>query len=323
MDNQLVTVAVTTYNSVDFVIETLNSIVNQNYENIELVISDDFSEDGTIEVVEDWLSNETVKRRFSRVKFLKVKENTGISANCNRCIRESSADWIKFIAGDDILLPNCIESNMDFVRQNPDAEVVFSAIKMFEQTFDETHYIKTTPSEYPFNLMNPSFTAGDQWRILLESDRIHYTPSYFFKKQTIIDVGNYDEKNTLVEDYPMWLKLTKSGVKLSYFNEPTVGYRIYKDLNDDTSIPEIFKPSLIAGYDTRKKFAHPDLIKIRIYNEAWNYRISKFFVENGMNKSVSFYPFLYRAMTVYLNPFFYMDAVYRRIFHSLIKKTHN
>ena len=78
------------------------------------------------------------------------------------------------------------------------------------------------------NLMNPVFSSEDQYQRLLLSDRITYTPSYFFNKKAISSVGGYDEETQFIEDYPMWLKLTKAGIRLYFMEKVTVAYRQHK-----------------------------------------------------------------------------------------------
>ena len=177
-----VTIAVVTYNSSPFVIETLESIKYQSYPDLELVISDDASTDDTVIKAKEWLAKKENIQRFQRIELITVPKNTGVSANCNRCIEAATSDWVKFIAGDDILLPNCIEDNMVFVVQNPEAKIIFSQVKVYQDTFLEQDYLKTTPQDFPDNLMQDELTAKDQFQMLLECDRIHYTPSYFFNK---------------------------------------------------------------------------------------------------------------------------------------------
>ena len=207
---QLVTVAIVTYQSELYILEALESVYNQTHENIELIISDDCSIDNTLKIVNQWVFLDRNQRRFTRIEVLTVPVNTGVSANCNRCIATAQSDWIKFIAGDDILLPNTIKDNMQFVEDFPEARIVFSQVKVYQDTFEEKNFVRITPLNFPDNLMNAKFSVADQNKILLVEDRIHYTPSYFFNKQAILAVGGYDESNRLVEDYPMWLKLTAS-----------------------------------------------------------------------------------------------------------------
>lgn len=308
-----VTVAVVTYNAAAFVIETLESIYSQTYQNIQLIISDDCSKDNTVEVVDKWRSQARVKERFADVKIVTVPKNTGVSANCNRSIKASNGEWVKFIAGDDILLPNCIKDNMKFVEDNQEAKIIFSQVKVYQDTFEENNFVKKLPLMYPDNLMKLSFTANDQFEILLQSDRISYTPSYFFNKKALEEVGCYDETNKLVEDYPMWLKLTKAGIKLYYFHIPTVGYRIHSNATNNTGENLLFKPSVLNSYLVRKKFVHSHLPWWQVKQEAWNYSITKIFKKFNIINETSFNKNIYKIATVYCNPFFLIGAIARKI----------
>jgi alpha-1,3-rhamnosyltransferase len=312
----LVTIAVTTYNSAVFIIETLESIYNQTYENLALVVSDDASKDDTIAKINDWIAQEKVKNRFQSIEVISVSQNTGVSANCNRCIAALPSDWFKFIAGDDILLPNCIQDNMDFAHQNSKAHIIFSQVKLYQDKFKEAHYIKTTPQDYPTNLMGDSSTASDQYRLLLISDRIHYTPSFFSNKIALLAVGGYDESNRLVEDYPMWLKLTKAGERLYYFHKKTVGYRIHAKATNNTGDDVVFKPSVLNAFVIRKKFAHPFLPWEIAASEHHVYRVSKVFQAIGWNKKSKITNTAYRIGCFYLNPFHYIYSFKKRMSHN-------
>lgn len=309
----LITVAVMTYESGLYVIETLESIYKQTYQNIELLVSDDCSKDNTIELINQWISEEKNKQRFRRIELLTVPRNTGVSANCNRVIAAASTDWIKFIAGDDILLPNCIADNANFILECPGANIIFSQVRVYQDTFKNEHYVRTTPEEYPKNLMDPAFTAADQFQLLLISDRIHYTPSYFFNKQALLKVGNYDEVNAIVEDYPMWLKLTQSGERLFYFHKETVGYRIHSKAINNVGDSVLFKPAVINNFAARKAFAHAFLPWEIVKSEQHVYRVSKFFQNQGWNKKTNLYRKMYHVASFYLNPYHYIYAFKKRL----------
>lgn len=309
---KLVTVAAITYNSGLYIEETLESIYKQSYENLELLISDDCSKDDTIEIVNKWIALEKVKKRFVDIRVITVPQNTGISANCNRAIAGASADWFKSIAGDDILLPDCITDNMAFANANPQVNILFSQVRIYQDDFREEHYVRTTPEIFPDNLMAPHLTAEDQFKLLVVSDRIHYTPSYFCNRQAILKVGGYDEKNRLVEDYPMWLKLTQSGERLNYFHKETVGYRIHSKAMNNTGNAVIFKPSTINNFGIRKAVAHSFLPWEIVRSEHYIYHISKIFQNRGWNKKTGFYPKLYR-LALYTNPYHYIYAIKKRL----------
>ncbi len=308
----LVSVPVVTYNAAEFVEETLESVFNQTYSNLELIVSDDCSKDNTVEIVTKWCEQDRVKTRFTTVKIITVPKNTGVSANCNRAIAASNGEWIKFIAGDDVLWANCIEDNINFIATNSEANVIFSQVDVYQDTFETSSFIKKVPSIFPNNLMSENYSAMEQFKILLQSDRVNYTPSYFFNKSTILSVGGYDENNVLVEDYPMWLKLTKAGIRLYYFHKQTVGYRIHSKATNNTGEDLLFKPSVINGHLVRKKFAHHYLPWYQVMKENWIYNVTLIFKKIGIVKKSTFNSKFYTFCTIYFNPFYYVDFISRK-----------
>ena len=312
----MVTIVVTTYNASLYILETLESTFNQSYSNLALVISDDCSSDSTVAIVKDWVAQEKNQKRFSTIEIITVPKNTGVSANCNRCIAAVKTDWFKFISGDDILLPNCIEDNMNFVQENPHAKIIFSQVKLYQDYFEEKYYIKTTPIVYPNNLMAASLSAEDQYKLLLMSDRIHYTPSVFMNRHTIQNVGCYDETNRLVEDYPMWLKLTGSGERLCYFHKITVGYRVHAKATNNVGDAFLFSPSILNAFEIRKNFAHPHLPWEIVASEYQIHWISIFYQQLGWNKKTKILMQMYRVGCFYLNPFYYVFAIKKRLPHN-------
>jgi alpha-1,3-rhamnosyltransferase len=306
--NMVVSVGIVTFKSSLYVLDTLESVFNQTYANIELIISDDCSPDNTVEIVQKWCKQDKVINRFNTIKFLTVPKNTGVSANCNRIIKAAKTDWIKFIAGDDILLPNCIQENMAFAQSNPDAMVFFSQVKVHKDTFDDENYTQTIPVNFPDNLFHDKLSAKDQFQLLCMSDRIHFTPSSMFHKAIFDQVGYYDETNRLVEDYPMWLKLTAVGIRLHYFHKPTVGYRIHAQATNNTGNKVLFKPSIINNFSIRKQMCHQYLPWEIVASEYHIYGVSCVFSLLNWNKKTCVFVLLSRVCCFYLNPFHYIYA---------------
>ena len=271
---------------------------------MELIVSDDASSDQTVALTEKWLRENS--DRFVRTEIVTVKNNTGVSANCNRSIAAAKAAWIKFIAGDDILLPTCVEDNMHFVAENPEAKVVFSQVLMYRDSFVPSNFMYMIPQGYPMNIMNPSYTAADQFKLLLLSDRINFTPSYFFGKEAVVSVGGYNEKNRIVEDYPMWLKLTQAGTKLYFMEKQTVGYRQHANAINNKIESVLIKPSVLKSYPFRKEFVHKYLPWDIVKSERYTMFFAVLFNTIGWNKKASFYPNFFLVLTVYLNPFKYI-----------------
>ena len=307
----LVSIIVTSYNSALFVLETLESVKTQTYPDLELIVSDDGSTDNTVSLSKAWLIENN--QRFVRTEVVTVPANTGVSANCNRGIGSAKGNWIKFIAGDDILLPNCIADNMDFVVNNPGTKVLFSYVQLYCNDFLENSFLKTIPQGFPMNIMAPHFAPIDQFNLLLLSDRISFTPSYFFKKEAVLSVGGYDENNKLAEDYPMWLKLTHAGIRLDFLEAETVGYRQHDSALNNIEKNVLFKPLLLKTFPFRKQYVFRYLPWDIVASEKWTNRIQVLFERMGWNSQTPVFHFLYRLAIVYLNPFQYVISLRKKI----------
>ena len=212
-----VSVMVVTYNSENTIQSTLESIRLQTYgpADIELVISDDCSKDRTLNIVKNWLLKHGSE--FYRTIVLSKEKNRGISHNCNTGWKACTSDWIKSIGGDDLLANDCIEKNVEYVNNNKDCEIVFSSMKWFGRLS------KVTPE--PYNLPFFDLSAQEQYHYLMFKS-FNIAPTSFISRKALENVGYADEKFTLIEDLPLWLKFTNKGYKLHFFNYITVFYRV-------------------------------------------------------------------------------------------------
>ena len=98
--NPLITVGVIAYNSSEYILELLESIKAQSYQNVELIVSDDKSTDNTVAICEEWISKN--KDRFVRAEVIVPEHNTGTAGNYNRALFAAKGEWMKFIDGDDL-----------------------------------------------------------------------------------------------------------------------------------------------------------------------------------------------------------------------------
>lgn len=219
----LVSILVVTYNSAEFVLETLESAKKQTYKNIELIITDDGSRDETVSVCESWLLQN--KDRFVRTQLITVPQNTGIPANCNRGVKASNGEWIKIIAGDDILLDSCIDSFVGYVKRVPEAKAIQGLVKVF--WIDEEGY----PSEgvtLPLEKQQKIFqlSVEKQFQRMYLANYVA-APGVFLNRQLLIQLHYFDERFTLLEDVPMWLKMLYNDTPFYLFEEVVALYRVH------------------------------------------------------------------------------------------------
>jgi glycosyltransferase involved in cell wall biosynthesis len=303
--DHLVSVIIATHNSSQFVIETLESVSKQTWKDIELIITDDCSEDDTVELCSRWLSGN--RNRFTKAEVLKSDKNTGISANANRGLYAANGEWIKLLGADDTLYPNCVEDNMTWISSHPEIRVLFSQIEVFKNTFEPHNLLVTTPG-IPYGqtgILAPSRSAESQYRMLLLSDRIHFSPSVFLNRETLISVGGFDERFRLFEDYPLWLNLTKRNHKLYFMDKVTVKYRRHSQAAYNKGLDCIINPNYFLREDFRHVYTYPNIpLTIRL-NERFVWYGSQVFRLERFNVNSRFNRFLLALLTSYLNPFKY------------------
>jgi len=259
-NNPLVSIIVITYNSSKYVLETLESAKAQTYQNIELIVSDDCSSDNTLEICRSWLNEN--QQRFKRVELVTSEKNTGIAPNCNRGLKAAKGEWVKLIAGDDILLTDCINLNI-LEAERSDYLFFFSKLKIRspilrikiskESLFDD--YYK--------------YFLGNQFNNLINYGYFFPTPTFFFNLSELLKIGLFNEKYNYQEDFPMWFKILKNGYRFGFINEYTVIYRIHDN--------SIYNNKFIVNKQWLKSFKKffyaeflPELIAKKKYAIAWD-----------------------------------------------------
>lgn len=305
--NPLVSIIVITYNSAKFVLETLESAKAQTYQNIELIISDDCSSDNTIEICKEWLKDN--KDRFVNTELITVEQNTGIPANCNRGVKASKGEWIKLIAGDDALIGDCIDKNLQYTNKNSFAKVVVSKVARYIETFEKENFSHFTSHK---DSLFFSVNASQQYDLLLRMNRVWTTPSTFISKE-IYQLVKYDERFRMLEDYPFWLNLTKSKIKIYYFDELTVNYRQSINSVDNNFSKKIIKSGYFRNEQFRQVYIYPSLPFFERLGEKYNYRVLSFLKQINCLKKNNLNIFLVDVFTRYLNPFAIIVSIQRRL----------
>lgn len=147
--------------------------------------------------------------------------NTGIPANANRGIRAAKGNWIKLIAGDDILTPACLQLLFEKTQQSHGKVFVGKFVKFVTEndTKIETGIFPTLKEQEFFHK-----TAPQQLQQLLMSS-FNFAPAAFIKKELFENIGYFDEQYRLLEDIPYWIRLTEKGIRFELLDGVVVWYR--------------------------------------------------------------------------------------------------
>lgn len=282
MNAPLVSVCVLTFNSARTIVDTLNSIYNQSYDNLELIISDDFSTDSTIEISRDWLKK--YADRFTAVQLLTIDHNTGTTANLNRGCRAAKGEWIKMMAGDDLLKSFAIERYLGYCEKN-NMSVCVSCVEFF----GDTKIIEAKKPNYVefFNQYKDLSREG-KYDLLLYACALPM-PGMFISKQLLEQVNYADESYAFAEEWPLFMKIFDAGFDIPYFDEELVKYRNevnclssggkYTDTQQGTAYRSASENVLISNYNFYKEYRRPRLLKRMKLYRVWcwdlTYKIQK------------------------------------------------
>jgi len=304
MENKqpLVSVNVLMYNSSKYILETLESIKAQTYQNIELIMSDDKSTDDTVKICEKWIAKN--RDRFVSYQILVPNHNTGQSGNYNRAFRAATGEWIKEIDGDDLLTPNCLTDLMDYVYENPEAKYVFGKIEMFGGN-KLTKELSKDLFIYEFF----KWSKENQLEQLIYKRNCIPSPSSFYNRAFILDLGfENDEQIPFIEDYPKWIRLLQMGVHFHFCDKTLAKYRLGSGISTSTNCSSNYFKSI---WKFQMLYLYPEWEKMdkkyaadRIVDQAssifqeYNYlrNTMRFKIANLLCKPIDFFAELRKAL---------------------------
>lgn len=234
-NSPLISVVAFSYNQVGLVIETLDSIYNQDYLNLELVVTDDGSIDGTQEIVLDWINKH--RSRFVNVKEVFSKENYGVCHNISKGLSATTGEWIKPIACDDILRNDAI-STLLMQAKNDSTELVFSQLEKFKSIDGVNSHLGMAVSDVDVHLITGSIN-----KIIntLGVRNFLPAPSAFYSKNLYKKSGGINLDFKHLDDWPLWLKMLPHLNIIGWTDECLVKYRISDGSVSKTKIKPIAK----------------------------------------------------------------------------------
>lgn len=234
-----VSVFLPVYNQEKFVEDAIESVLAQDYPNLEIVIGDDGSTDSTVFIVKKY------KEKFPNLfKLILSETNTGITANCNRILKECTGEYIALFAGDDVWLPNKLHTQIACLQQNEDAALCFTRVEVFDSDSDKTIYF--SPAEDIFSQVDDivSFSAA-----LGDAGCSFMIPGW------AIPEHGFDSRTPSVSDWLFWIDVLRKG-RACYINEVFGRYRRHKN-NTSNNFNLILSEHLMTLCLMEKKY--PDL----------------------------------------------------------------
>lgn len=211
-----VSVCIPTYNYRRYLSAALDSAVAQTFTDIEIVVVDNCSDDGTPELVADY------RRRDSRIVFHRNDANIGMTRNFNRAMALARGKYVKYLCADDVLTVGCVGNMVAAMEADP--EVVLAASRRFlfgpgdpparSGGAGKAAYAKVAGTE----AIRDCFFKGNY---------IGEPTAVMFRKRDV--VTGFDDNYYQALDVDMWFRLLEQGA-LAYFNEPLCGVRQHESM---------------------------------------------------------------------------------------------
>lgn len=211
MSQPLVSVLMPCYNVEKYVEESMNSILNQTYTNLEIIAINDCSQDRTGEILQ------RMAQKDKRIKVIDNEQNLRLIKTLNKGISLCNGEYIARMDSDDIALPARIEKEVAFLKKNKDHDIVSTLFYAFRSE---------NPSKRDFH-HSPLYDRELRAYMLFKSGICH--PACMIRKRIFTELGlKFETEYLHVEDYALWSEAIYK-TKLANIGEPLLLYRVHKN----------------------------------------------------------------------------------------------
>jgi len=193
----LVSIVTPTYEQVDFIEETIISVKNQNYPNIEHVVFDGGSGDGTKDILRDYEDIYNL-RWFS-------EEDSGPAEACNKGFEAAEGELFAYLNSDDILYRDATEIAVKAMKQYPDCDVIYGDAYILDECSRVTGKMYSPPFFSPYLFALGGFSIAQQ--------------ATFWKRSVYEEVGGFNEENRTCWDGEFWVDLALGGANFKHIDE--------------------------------------------------------------------------------------------------------
>lgn len=196
-NTELISVIIPAFNSGDSIGYAIQSVIDQHYEPIEIIVIDDGSTDQTAD---------SVKIFGDKVRYFR-QENKGVAAARNKGLEISTGTMITFVDADDIWTENKLKMQLRIFRENPDTDIVMGMLTLTESD-------KTKPSETKINKDDIGTFAVQLGTMLI-------------KKSVFDTIGLFDEEMVMSEDIDFMNRVREAGMHIFVHKEIVQRYRLH------------------------------------------------------------------------------------------------
>jgi GT2 family glycosyltransferase len=187
--------------------------------------------------------------------LISVDKNSGVAINCNRGLSAARGEWLKYIAGDDVLLENALQLYLAYVKKHPDARAVISDLQFFGERSDICRLDRRFAG----------LSAHQQLKYLLITKGPPIGPSGFVSREALVGMGGFDVRCPMIEDYPLSIRMVDNGNRIHLLESICIRYRMNQG---SISTDPLFSNSFMQMFNT---IATPIIKREKMYFLLYHY----------------------------------------------------
>lgn len=195
----LISICIPAYNAEKFIKKTIESVLSQSYQHIEIVITDDCSKDQTVAVINSFTDK--------RIKFYQNEKNLGVEGNWNKALKLATGKYCKMMGADDILYPNCLEEQLKIIDNPDNADVVL--VTSHKNVINQDGKLIMT-RKFPGSGKYKGIKALKK-SLHRGTNVIGEPVSGLFRKEVLEKSGYYNGENLYMIDMDLWSRILKHG----------------------------------------------------------------------------------------------------------------
>lgn len=235
MTSPVVSIIIPTHNCELYIAETIASVLNQSFKDIELIVVDDGSTDATRDIVAS----------YGQPVRLVTQANAGVCVARNRGICEASGKYICLMDHDDYWFPHKLARQINILEQQPDTGVVYSSFILWHR--DENSGQFPSPDNFDLNTYpddtDPEFSGWIYHQFLIDCWML--TSTAMFRAEIFDTCGLFDESLPYSEDWDLWLRISRN-YPFVQLRRPTTLYRQHAHQGNRVNRPIDYRTRLLT-----------------------------------------------------------------------------
>ena len=245
-----VSIIIPSYNHERFVGRAIESALTQTYQDFEIVITDDASTDGSVEILSSYA------RQDPRIKLFVNRFNYETLA-INHCIQHSSGEYIALLSSDDEFFPAKLERQVDFLDQHPEVAAVFTQVRIVDEQNRDL-----PESSHPYcTIFRQPNRSRHEWlrRFFFEGNCLCH-PSVLIRRSVYETLGLYNTLMGALDDLDMWVRICLHH-EIHVLGETLINFRVRDaQANVSADTPENFRRSKFEMIKILDHFVSPDAL---------------------------------------------------------------